>query len=183
MRGEGSRFLLRHCRSIQRRGMDADPAESPAGAHRMDNALPAFASWWPTMCLSTAISRGTAGDGWAQVTTVEDGLQAVAAVTEGDGVPIRPGTDGRGDAGDGWSTGDRNIRAAGHDLPIIGVTAHVLQAGSVTAAGMNDQLVKPIMRDALWRSSAAGWRGIIQISGTARVGIPGRRPQAVQNTV
>ena len=54
-----------------------------------------------------------------------------------------PGMDGR--------QATRNIRAAGHDLPIIGVTAHVLQAERERslAAGMDDQLVKPVMRDAL----------------------------------
>jgi signal transduction histidine kinase/ActR/RegA family two-component response regulator len=87
----------------------------------------------------------------AQVTAVADGAAAVAAVLDGDARDFdialmdvqMPETDGR--------EATRSIREAGAKLPIIGVTAHVSReerAASV-AAGMDDQLVKPIMQDIL----------------------------------
>ena len=94
----------------------------------------------------------------AQVTTVKMmvRLQQIAAVTaRGTMEPgSGPGTDGRGDAVRGWMVrqATRNIRAAGSlRLPIIGVTAHVLQAERESRSrGMDDQLVKgPSCRDAL----------------------------------
>ena len=151
VRGEGSRFLLRlPFNSAQ--GMDADLAQSPPGVTQGGQRLAGLRVLVADdVSINRSIARALLEMEGAQVTTVEDGLQAVAAVTAGDGAGFdlvlmdveMPGMDGR--------QATRNIRAAGHELPIIGVTAHVLQAEREMslAAGMDDQLVKPIMRDAL----------------------------------
>jgi len=87
----------------------------------------------------------------AEVTTVGNGRQAVHAVLHGDGEAFdvvlmdveMPDIDGR--------HATREIRLAGSAVPIIGVTAHVSaeeRAVSI-ASGMHDQLIKPVMQQAL----------------------------------
>ena len=149
--GEGSRFLLRLPFNSVQQADTAVPAPhigAKQGAQRLAGLRVLVAD---DVSINRTIARALLEMEGALVTTVEDGSQAVAAVVERDGASFNlvlmdvemPGMDGR--------QATRKIRAAGFDLPIIGVTAHVLaeEREASFAAGMNDQLVKPIMQDAL----------------------------------
>lgn len=98
--------------------------------------------------------------------------RVLEALLEAEGAWVRSVANGRealdalsGDAGEafdvvlmdvempemGGREASRAIRSAGLAVPVIGVTAHAseIERAASLAAGMQDQLVKPIMRDAL----------------------------------
>ncbi|MCG6966324.1 MAG: response regulator, partial [Chromatiaceae bacterium] len=90
----------------------------------------------------------------AEVTTVGNGKDALTAVLNGGQERFHvvlmdvqmPQMDGR--------QATRSMRKAGAQVPVIGLTAHVSpeERKASLAAGMHDQLVKPVMQDVLVRT-------------------------------
>lgn len=151
--GEGSEFVLRL-------PLQTSPAPcAPAGA---DHPLPSSGNRLAgirvlvadDMAVSRKILVALLEAEGARVTAVNDGRCAVDAVLGGGGKGFdlvlmdveMPGVDGRHAA--------REIRLAGVDVPIIGVTGHVSADERIAsiAAGMDHQLVKPVMQPTLIRT-------------------------------
>ncbi len=151
--GRGSRFVLRlpmpaAAESVVSRREEGHteplPSRQLSGIHVLvaDDAA-----------INRSVLRALLDAEGADVTAVANGRQALDAVLNGaansfDVVLMdveMPEMDGR------WAT--RELRLAGVDVPVIGVTGHGSEDERRVsiAAGMQDQLVKPVMREMLVR--------------------------------
>lgn len=149
-RGEGSRFLLHLPLRI------TDAATNPAG--QAPDGIPRLDGIRALVVDDVAVNRGVIEHllrlQGVDVDTADDGAEAVAAVLDGDYDIVlmdvqMPGVDGR--------EATRRIRRAGCNVPVIGVSAHVAdeQRLASLAAGMQEQLIKPLLQEELVEAISA----------------------------
>ena len=149
--GSGSQFVLRlplPAAAVPGCGHDTGRGEAPARVDRLAGVRVLVAD--DVSINRTIIETLLQAEG-ASVDSVADGAAAAEAVLAGgrDNYDVvlmdveMPGMNGR--------EATRQIRAAGCRVPVLGVTAHVAQEEheASLAAGMDDQVMKPIMREQL----------------------------------
>lgn len=149
--GEGSRFLLH----LPLRTLDSERADQPvvpaqAAPGDLDAQLVGLRVLVADdVTVNRQVVEHLLHMQGAEVDVARDGGEAIDAVESGDGYDVvlmdvqMPGIDGR--------EATRRLRAGGHDVPIIGITAHVSDTERQASldAGMQDQLVKPLLQETL----------------------------------
>ena len=134
----------------RRMKLGRSPAERHAGASRPLHILLAEDSLVNQKLVVALLER----EGHA-VTVAGNGREALAALESQN---VRPGADGRADAGDGRPGGDRGDsrreRQSGGHVPIIAMTAHALKGDRERCleAGMDEYIAKPIHARQLWET-------------------------------
>jgi signal transduction histidine kinase/CheY-like chemotaxis protein len=144
--GKGSCFSLRL--PLAQATVPVDPVPASGGLVTAQRLLGLRALVADDVPVNRRVLQGLLEAEGAQVTLCSDGAEALEAAAE-PGLDVllldvmMPRLDGREVA--------RRLRAAGSTVTIVGVTAHVAaeERDLSLAAGMDEQLVKPVMRDDL----------------------------------